>query len=194
MTRPASPMTAGWHPDPSGQPGQRYHDGQRWTQHFTPTPPPPPTAPTAVAVAVSAGGGPNHALHAVLTLLSCGLWLPIWILVSIFSSVGSASSSVAIGPGGAVAKTGTRKLLPLMVFVALMLMGAVSQHPWLLAVLMVLVGIGAAGFWVLKSAQQREQDLRREQFERDMVAGRADYEEKLYSEGDPRGTYGRYVP
>ncbi|WP_415794580.1 DUF2510 domain-containing protein, partial [Mycolicibacterium frederiksbergense] len=29
----------GWYPDPAGQPGQRYHDGHRWTQHFTPTPP-----------------------------------------------------------------------------------------------------------------------------------------------------------
>jgi hypothetical protein len=38
-------------------------------------------APPAVAIAVSSGGGPNHALHAVLTFLSCGLWLPIWILV-----------------------------------------------------------------------------------------------------------------
>ena len=24
--------------------------------------------------------GANHILHGVLTLLSCGLWLPIWIL------------------------------------------------------------------------------------------------------------------
>lgn len=75
------PPVAGWYPDPGGQPGQRYHDGLRWTQHFAPTPPsvPPPPAP-AVAVAVSTGGGTNHGLHAVLTLLSCGLWLPIWIL------------------------------------------------------------------------------------------------------------------
>jgi hypothetical protein len=24
-------VNAGWFPDPSGQPGQRYYDGQRWT-------------------------------------------------------------------------------------------------------------------------------------------------------------------
>jgi NAD(P)-dependent dehydrogenase (short-subunit alcohol dehydrogenase family) len=59
-------MNAGWFPDPSGQPGQRYFDDQRWTQHFVPTPPPSAPAPPAVAVAVSSGGGPNHALHAVL--------------------------------------------------------------------------------------------------------------------------------
>lgn len=26
---------AGWHPDPTGRPGQRYHDGSRWTEHVT---------------------------------------------------------------------------------------------------------------------------------------------------------------
>ena len=56
----------GWFPDPQGQPGQRYFDGQRWTEHFTaPAPPPPPvsvvvnnniaTPVPSVAVAVSAG-------------------------------------------------------------------------------------------------------------------------------------------
>ncbi len=28
---------AGWYPDPQGQPRHRYWDGQRWTDHFTPT-------------------------------------------------------------------------------------------------------------------------------------------------------------
>lgn len=26
---------------------------------------------------------PNHVLHAILTLLFCGLWLPIWILAAL---------------------------------------------------------------------------------------------------------------
>jgi hypothetical protein len=55
------------------------YDGQRWTQHFAPTPPPNAPAPPAVAVASSSGVGANHALHAVLTFLSCGLWLPVGI-------------------------------------------------------------------------------------------------------------------
>jgi Protein of unknown function (DUF2510) len=45
-------VNAGWFPDPSGQPGQRYFDGQRWTQHFVPTPPPSASPPPSVAVAV----------------------------------------------------------------------------------------------------------------------------------------------
>ncbi|WP_229742820.1 DUF2510 domain-containing protein [Gordonia jinhuaensis] len=27
---------AGWYPDPSGAPGQRYFDGTQWTEHFNP--------------------------------------------------------------------------------------------------------------------------------------------------------------
>jgi hypothetical protein len=29
---------------------------------------------------------PNHGLHAVLTLLTCGLWAPIWFIIAIAGS------------------------------------------------------------------------------------------------------------
>lgn len=190
-----SAAAPGWHPDPGGQPGQRYHDGERWTQHFVPTPPPTvaPQAP-AVAVAVSTGGGANHALHAVLMVLSCGLWLPIWILVAIFSA-GSASS-VAIG-GGAAAVARTTNHRPLVVagiFGGLVLLGTAAQHPWLFIVLAILGIAGGYGFWALKSAQQREEQQRREELQRDLLAQRAEYEDQLYQQGDPRGVHGRYLP
>ncbi|OBJ37428.1 hypothetical protein A5630_04635 [Mycolicibacterium mucogenicum] len=185
----------GWYPDPSGQLGQRYHDGRRWTEHFVPTAPPAP-AP-AVAVAVSAGGGPNHALHAILTFLSCGLWLPIWILVAIFG--GGASSSVAIANGGngvgVMARTRRRSGVGVAaVFGGLFLLGTAHQYPWLYGVLIALVVVSLFAAWTLKAAQAREADLRREQFERDMIANRADREDRFYVQGDPRGTYGGYMP
>jgi hypothetical protein len=43
-------------------------------------------APPAPVVAVSSG--PNHALHLILTLLTCGMWLPIWVIVALFSPSG----------------------------------------------------------------------------------------------------------
>lgn len=80
-----SNMTApGWYPDGSGS--QRYWDGQAWTSSFAPVQQPPPMyyAPQATAVAVSVGrGGCNHALHLVLTLFTCGMWLPVWIICAI---------------------------------------------------------------------------------------------------------------
>lgn len=192
MTRPAMPAP-GWYPDPGGQPGQRYHDGRRWTQHFVPTPPGTP-APPAVAVAVAAGGGANHALHAVLTLLTCGLWLPIWFLVALF---GGSSSSVAVGTGAGVsARTSNRSTLMVVAAVlgGLFVLGTAAEHPWLIAVLAIIGILAGFGFWALKSAQQREERQRQEQFQRDMIADRADYEDRLYQAGDPRGVHGRYMP
>lgn len=185
----------GWYQDPSGQPGQRYHDGRRWTEHFVPTAPATP-AP-AVAVAVSTGGGPNHALHAILTFLSCGLWLPVWILVAIFG--GSSSSSVAIANGGnglgAMARTRRRSGVGVAaVFGGLFLLGLAHEHPWLYVVLIAFAVLSAFAAWTLKSAQTRDAELRREQFERDMIANRADREDRFYVQGDPRGTYGGYMP
>ncbi|OBH91279.1 DUF2510 domain-containing protein [Mycobacterium sp. E2733] len=190
-------MNAGWFPDPSGQPGQRYFDGQRWTQHFVPTPPPFPQPPApAVAVAVSTGSGTNHALHAVLTLLTCGLWLPIWILAAIFG--GSSKSSVAVGgAGGAIASTRSNHrtlLIGAGVFLGLVMLGIITEHPWLLIVLVPIVGAGGFFFWKQKSARDRRDQELREEYRRDVLSNRAEYEDRLYCKGDPRGTYGRYMP
>ncbi|MGN6334434.1 DUF2510 domain-containing protein [Mycobacterium sp.] len=190
-----SAMGAGWFPDPSGQPGQRYFDGQRWTPHFVPTPPPSALPAQAVAVAVSSGGGPNHALHAVLTLLTCGMWLPIWILVAIFSGSGRSSVAVSGGAGGVSIRPSHRTpLIAGGVFFGLVVLGIITAHPWLLVVLVPIVGAGGFFFWKYKSAQDRRDQELREQYRRDVLADRADYEDRLYAEGDPRGTYGRYPP
>lgn len=103
---PAGNTPPGWYPNPSGAPGSRYFDGSTWTAFHhatvpaTPAAPPLPTPsqmptpypiaypqaypgqpPTTVVVT-----GPNHALHAVLTLLTfwaCGGWAWIWLIVAI---------------------------------------------------------------------------------------------------------------
>lgn len=195
-----SSTPAGWYPDPAGQPGQRYHDGGRWTEHFVPTPPPTPppaAAPIApvMAVAVSQGGGTNHGLHLVLTLLTCGLWLPIWLLVALVSG-GSSSTVAAVGPNGIItqARNNRRGLTVLAVVGALVLLGTAAEHPWLWGVFAFVGVLGAIAVWVIKNAAQREEELRREQFQRDMLINRAETEDKLYREGDDRGTYGQYTP
>ncbi|MCX8564011.1 DUF2510 domain-containing protein [Mycolicibacterium mucogenicum] len=192
MTRPST-LAPGWYPDPSGQPGQRYHDGRSWTTHFVPPPPVAPAPAQAVAVAVSAGGGTSHALHLVLTLLTCGLWLPIWILAAIFG--GGGSSAVAVGGNGALVSTTNRRPLAVgAVFVGLFVLGTVSKHPWLIGVFIVIGLLAGLVSWAVKAAQLREEQLRHEQFQRDMLADRADYEDQLYQQGDPRGMHGRYMP
>jgi hypothetical protein len=69
---------AGWYPDPSGAPGQRYFDGRDWTGSYAP---PAVRQPAGVVTE-----GPNHALHAILTLLTfwaCGGWVWIWLLIAL---------------------------------------------------------------------------------------------------------------
>jgi hypothetical protein len=195
---PGHAVHAGWFPDPTGQVGQRYYDGQRWTEHFAPAPPPSAVATPSVAVAVSSGGGANHALHAVLTFLSCGLWLPTWILVAIFDS-GRGSSAVIAGGVGASAGTSARSnhkpvMIVAAVFLGLAAIGAAAEHPWILVLLILVAGAGGALFWVRKSAQEREKLEHLERYRRDVLASRADYEDALWHQGDPRGIYGQFMP
>ena len=111
---------AGWYPNPSGAPGQRYFDGRGWTPYHRaapeqPEPTFPPTStpgrvlstdertfvlqrelasrtaagwrvelltPTSATVVLYPPRS-NHALHFVLSVLTCGLWLPVWLLIAI---------------------------------------------------------------------------------------------------------------
>ena len=142
--------------------------------------------------------GSQPALHAVLTFLSCGLWLPSWILAAIF---GGGRGSTAVVTGGAGASAGTPSRLnhkPLMIggaiFLGLMVLGTAAQHPWVFIPLVLLAGAGGALFWKYKTAKDREELELREQYRRDVIADRADYEDKLYYEGDPRVRRVKYSP
>lgn len=105
---PPPTVPAGWYPDPDNAsgfrygsvPSMRYFDGIQWTENRAPmqrtqqgqqgqqapqqpiiiaqqiAPPPSPHV-------VVYNNGTNHGLHLVLTILTCGMWLPIWIIVAI---------------------------------------------------------------------------------------------------------------
>lgn len=92
---------AGWYLDPDGSGGQRYFDGANWTEHRhapqqlspeqraakldeflmtemrrNPTMRLESRAPTQAVVVT--GTNPNHVVHALFTLFSCGFWAIIW--------------------------------------------------------------------------------------------------------------------
>lgn len=56
-------------------------------------------------------GGANHALHAVLTALSCGMWAPVWIIAALVQrpqTVAMHHPAVApVFPHGTLSVSGT---------------------------------------------------------------------------------------
>ncbi|TPG31758.1 DUF2510 domain-containing protein [Mycolicibacterium hodleri] len=85
---PSAPATpANWYPDPHSPGILRYWDGIQWTEHRS------AAAPSATAtvynnVVVPRGGGNGEvAIHLVLTILTCGAWLPIWLIIEIIKAV-----------------------------------------------------------------------------------------------------------
>ena len=106
--RPVPPpptVPAGWYPDPDNTtgfrygstPGMRYFDGVQWTEQRAPMPRSQPRqqhnpqqpiviaqniAPVVPPVVVY-NSGTNHGLHLVLSILTCGMWLPVWLIIVI---------------------------------------------------------------------------------------------------------------
>src|SRR5277367_1657202 len=101
MSYPAPAPQPGWYPDPSGGPDLRYFDGTQWTI-VAPPPPPPPLIVinnnVGAPAPVVATNRPNYALHIVLTVLTCGLWLPVLLIIAISShQVRVSGQSIPIG-------------------------------------------------------------------------------------------------
>jgi threonine/homoserine/homoserine lactone efflux protein len=177
MTQPAPPP--GWYPEPSGQ---RYWDGTQWTHHAPPPPPQPSIvinntvgAPAPVIVT----NGPNPALHLILTLLTCGMWLPVWLIVAI---VGHRRVYVAGQPVRSNAGLIIGGLFGGLILLSL----AVAHWPVFLG-LVALAGLGYLGY----RAYERAVDRRAEQAR---LAARADAQHRAFMSGDPSGTYGQYPP
>lgn len=78
------PPAPGWYPDArAGM--QRYWNGTAWTGDVAPLPP-VQAAPVVVQTPrpkkfVTRGvSQTEHLMHLVLTVLTCGFWLPVWLL------------------------------------------------------------------------------------------------------------------
>lgn len=73
---PHPPVPSGWYHDPkSGL--QRWWDGNQWTEHF---------APAATQQVLVMNKGTNHVFHLIMSIITFGLWIPVWIIVAIANS------------------------------------------------------------------------------------------------------------
>lgn len=166
----------GWYPDPSGAPAQRYFDGRQWTHHALPPAPPPSIVINNTVVVTT---GPNHALHLVLSLLTCGMWLPIWFIVAIASP-----RTVHVGGQRASSNTG---LIIAGVFGGLFVLGLAITHWPVFLCIMVLAGLGYLGYRAYERAVERREEQAK-------IAARADAQHRAFIAGDSSGIYGQYPP
>lgn len=91
---PAAPYPGQGHPFPpqmsSAGPPLPHHQGMHYQPGIPhPMMPPPMMPPQAIQQTVVVNGGGrrvNHVLHLLLTLLTAGLWLPVWIILALANS------------------------------------------------------------------------------------------------------------
>lgn len=85
VTPQATP--AGWYPDGSG--ATRWWDGQQWGPHAPTTQQAQQPAQQQQPVYVNSYTQPkrvNHVLHLILSILTLGLWVPVWIIIAMAKS------------------------------------------------------------------------------------------------------------
>lgn len=85
MTTTSMTTPAGWYDDGSGR--QRYWDGAQWTEHFAPIASPVQVV-TNTPVVVERGKvyKTSHGFHLIMSLITLGMWIPVWIVVGIYNA------------------------------------------------------------------------------------------------------------
>jgi hypothetical protein len=90
-------------------------------------------ARTTISAVVETGKPVNHVLHLLATVFMCGLWLPVWFLISAFG--GTWSRTVTVDEHGEVHDTyqdsaakSRRLLMWLLLGVTVLVIGAIVLH------------------------------------------------------------------
>ena len=82
-----SNVIAGWYDDGTGR--QRWWDGSAWTDHFAPVQAVAPYTlkpETTVVVNGRKAYKTSHGFHLFMSIITLGLWLPVWLIVGIYNA------------------------------------------------------------------------------------------------------------
>lgn len=79
IVAPTPPTAPGYYLDHEGT--QRWWDGGRWGQIAPPT--------TSVIVQSRRVYKTSHGFHLIMSILTIGVWLPVWLVVGIYNSARS---------------------------------------------------------------------------------------------------------
>jgi hypothetical protein len=173
MSYPAPAPQPGWYPDPSGRPGQRYFDGQQWTIAA-----PPPSI--IINNFVAPARGPNTALHLALTVFTCGMWLPVWLIIALVDNQ-------RVRTVGHPSRTSPVLVAVLAAVGGLYLIGLATASFQVFVSLLAVATLGLLGYLAYeRGADRRAEDAR--------IASRAEAQHRAYMSGDSSGLYGQYPP
>jgi Domain of unknown function (DUF4352)/Protein of unknown function (DUF2510) len=184
MTRPIPP---GWYPDPSGAAGMWYWNGIGWTAHRTAGAPAVTINNVVGPPLVSVASGPNHALHLILTIFTCGLWLPIWLIITLVNPRSVRAVWSELGLRGFVSAHPV-----LTAFGAFVAVGAIVEA-WKVVLGIAIIAAIVAGLVMLVMLVTRSVQRRREEMA--AIAARADDQHQAVLRGDDQwGVFGQQPP
>lgn len=87
MTENKPAVAPGWYNDGGGL--MRWWDGRAWTEHTNaPAVQTAVNAPSATQVVVNSRKmyKTSHGFHLVMSIITLGLWLPVWLIVGIYNA------------------------------------------------------------------------------------------------------------
>lgn len=92
MTSMARGAAPGWYDDGAGR--QRWWDGNAWTHHYADQRPlqapayaiQPQYAPQPVVVNAGKVYKTSHGFHLLMSIITLGLWLPVWLIVGVYNA------------------------------------------------------------------------------------------------------------
>lgn len=64
----------------------RYWDGSAWTEHRAPRPVAASAQPVFVQPPYRKAYKTSHGFHLVMSIITIGLWVPVWIAVGIYNA------------------------------------------------------------------------------------------------------------
>lgn len=161
----------------------RYWNGIGWTAHRMPA----ATVNNVVGPpTVSVASGPNHTLHLIWMIFTCGLWLPVWLTVILLDR---RMARVGPEPGFRGFMSAHSVLTGIGVLASLVLIVADWKAFLLLASLAaVVVGLTMLAMLAIRSVQRRRQ-------EKAEIAARADDQHEAVLRGDDQwGVFGIRLP
>lgn len=86
MTLNTQQAAPGWYNDGSGR--QRWWDGAQWTANFADQQHQvqPVYMPSTVVVPQRKMYKTSHGFHLVMSIITLGFWLPVWLIVGIYNA------------------------------------------------------------------------------------------------------------